>query len=141
MTICVFHCFFADKFEGSTSSTEKPTDGDKKEPVVWPFIMALIALMVAALVFGSLIGWFYRKEVIQFARDTVGKPGWKVGGSGGVLSHNNGLPTSMNRPPIPPPRSKNKSSMDLHNGLPPRRQLTPDVISQPMQVTINGLAV
>ena len=139
MTTCLFF-FFVDKFEGSTSSTEKPTDGDKKEPVVWPFVMALVALTVAIIAFGSLFGWFYRKQVIQFARDTIGKPNWKMGGSG-VLSHNNGLPTSMNRPPIPPPRSKNKSAMDLHNGLPPRRQLTPDVISQPMQVTINGLAV
>lgn len=127
---------FADKFEGSTSSTEGPAGEDKKEPVVWPFVMAFVALMVAALVFGSLIGWFYRKEVLQFARDTIGKPSWKMGS--GAVSH--GLP-SVNRPPIPPPRSKNKSAMDLHNGLPPRRQLTPDVISQPMQVTINGLAV
>jgi len=119
-----------------------------------------LALVVAALTFGALFGWFYRKQVIQFVSDSVSQStSWKMGmlggnGNGGVQTQtsNSHLPhheqyfnNATTRPPIPPPRNKKSANLteEYHNQQNQRRHgpITPDIISHPMQVTINGLAI
>ncbi|CAL8077603.1 unnamed protein product [Orchesella dallaii] len=126
-----------DKLEGGNTSTEISIDetADRSEPSVWPFIMALIALMFAALGFGSLLGWFYRKEILQFFGDTMSRARRKMGSSDGFINGQNG------GPPVPPPRHKKFHTINPSTGKGEKRHITPDVISQPMHVTINGLAV
>lgn len=126
--------FFSDKLHEDKTSTEiSLDDNEKPEASIWPFIMALIALMFAALGFGSLLGWFYRKEILQFITDTVNQARRKMGASDAF--------GRAQSPPIPPPRHKKFHTIHQTNGKGEKRQITPDVISQPMHVTINGLAV
>lgn len=128
---------FLDKLEGDKSSTEISIDEttDRPEKTIWPFIMALIALMFAAVGFGSLLGWFYRKEILQFASDLVSRARRKMGSGDGSYGGQSG------GPPVPPPRHKKFHTINQTNGKGEKRHITPDVISQPMHVTINGLAV
>lgn len=128
---------FSDKLEGDNkTSTEISIDDtvDKPQASIWPFIMALIALMFAAVGFGSLLGWFYRKEILQFLSDTVSRARRKMGSGDGFSGGQSG-------PPVPPPRHKKFHTITQTNGKGEKRHITPDVISQPMHVTINGLAV
>lgn len=124
----------SDKLDGNNSSTEiSIDDSEDTDRPVWPFIMALIALMFTALGFGSLLGWFYRKEILQFVSDTMSRARLKMG-STDSYGPNGG-------PPVPPPRHKKFHPINQTNGKGEKRHITPDVISQPMHVTINGLAV
>lgn len=131
----------ADKLEGGNATTTTPEPKhptETPEAVVWPFIMAFIALLVGAIGFGSLFWWFYRKEIVQFLRESRDRLYRK--GSGG--SDHNNIYSTRTTPgmPVPPPRTKkfHPTTPDIFGQ---RKQITPDVISQPMQVTINGLPV
>jgi hypothetical protein len=131
-----------------TISTESPktgTPGEIPEATIWPFIMAFIALIFAALGFGSLFGWFYRKEIIHFMRNSLSNLRTSKSqddNETGYYDHSK-PPKGGTGPPVPPPRIKKQHSSPIKSSdfYAPRKQITPDIISQPMHVTINGLAV
>jgi len=121
--------------------------------------MALLALVFAGVFFGSLLGWFYRREIYDYSRDVIqnksfilGKSKDSKGLSGSHNSSNSNSCSNVNNncydvhgsstmlpPPVPPPR--NKTNRFYSGNSTTNIQITPEEISKPMQVTINGLAV
>ncbi|OXA63894.1 uncharacterized protein LOC110853196 [Folsomia candida] len=144
---------------------EYPTDQDTQSSgQVWPFILAFILILFFTAVASFVLWWFYRGEIILFLRETRRKFNPKWGRDSQNISNYGGDPhmtyptstfnsSSTTSGPVPPPRNKKHNSSTHHDMTPHRHHhhpdiyggqrqhkiITPDLISQPLQVTINGL--